>query len=1170
MKKILRLVTTSVLTLTLVACGGQSSASSQPSTQSSSTGTTSSSSAYAAVSVISISADSSSLTQVSGATKKVTVTAKFDSAADPATKLEWYVNSVKDSQTGKTFDYTPSAEGEYKIVAKVGSVASNEILVKVSQAGVAPSEFAVKEPKVIDADTIEIEGDSGASVVVKGHDLKDTSRYSLSEGKYIIELAKVLAQGEDVQITLKKGDKEVVKSFVYDLQKVEVASVGAVKAVDGVYTITKPFNTDLSNAEETTYEIKWATDEFVGNYATEFSATVPAGAAAISSSTGPRSYQDGDNLVYNLKVNKDTVSGTYAFKYKVGAKEAVATIVVVDPEAELVISKQAAKDADGATKQYDVALGTNAIDAAAQVFNINVANGKGGLTASADGSFKIEKPYLASASGDVAGASGAFQVKFSADNIAIPAVMNTAANTAKPNRVQLSVVGPDGIAVFRLATGSTQIVNSVVTTMRDETEQDVVYAAKFDSTTPAGDYTITASVYTSEAVAPVLTKSVVIKLVEPQASLSLDPVQLNDASGNKGQKLVQDATDKSLYTIAQPRVAGNNAQQLIFNAVLKNYESARTLSADIANSFNNGTTNKDFLVYKTSATGPQTIEGYDVNSKIGVELDVAANTEYSNIWSATKSADYDYGVIVYYQPTGKFYTSSAADNAAVPVGDDLVTLGANWALTSAIDAANEIIYENGVAYAAPTVVAGDTVVNSGLKAATLGIAAWDSEKADYASGALVSYEGKIYTTTVANTTKNPTATPTDWTKLDAKSGDVLDTAMVVDGAATTTLAVGARFVHEGLVYRVTTALVATDSWDTILADKAVLNTPKTTIKIGANGNAVANRGVGAAAATYKYYSSLDGSIDLYNVFALKVDNLTSTGDYKYSIQIGDLTKDVTIRVIKAEPKLEFKLASLEDKDSAAALVATKFAAMQATNEYEIVLDAAKKPYKSALSFVIENMDVPASNQLAYEVEIVTPSVYNRRTDVFGVVDTGTSDGHLKSNTSALENVIYDLDGGTDAAVFEIKEVGDYSIKLTIGSLTKTIVIHAVKDASLEIESVYNNKTRLFLEEAKGTFLVSEAAAAQEYPLSIAVVGNNLPSTVYYKVWEDAACELTPAGDFTVPGDGAKLDTAKGIDIPWTVSVANSDISLYIRLYSDKAATKPIGTITKVSLFDLYN
>ncbi|MFA7101232.1 MAG: hypothetical protein WC196_05830, partial [Bacilli bacterium] len=739
MKKILRLVTTSVLTLTLVACGGNSSSSQSTSTSAStSTGQSTSTSTSTTVAVTSISiASSSSLSQTLGSTSKVTVNATFNSGATQSS-VDWYVNDVKQGQTGTTFEYTPTAVGSFSIVAKVGSVSSNALSLVVGAA-----EFEASEPVVVDADTIEITAAAGAAVVVANHDLKDTSRYSLSEGKYILELKKVLKQGEEVKITLSKDSKEVTKSFTYDIESFKVISVGA--DTDGTYEITKPFYTDLDNSEEKTYAITWESDEITGTQPVAFSATAPEGATAMAGATGNQTITDGQTFIKNFVVNKDTVAGTYTFTYKVGSKEATATVVVKDPEASLTLDSTPKTGTGTVASTLTTGSLTGHTTVAADYVVKNTVNPE------TDGSFSITKPYLSSGADDYI----AFHFQADAKNIAIPTTMNTTTNTGKPNRVQISLVGPDNIAVVRTNSGTrAQVVNTLVTTFRDAVD-DVGYTAKIDSTTPAGTYTFTIAVFTSESDTAVLTKDVVIVVKDPVASLTLTPTQSVDASGNKGQELEQDATDTSLYVISKPNT-GADAQSIVFNAVLSNYESGRTTSADIANSFVSASgTNKDFLTYKTSATGPQTIEGYDRNTKIGIELDAAAPA--TNVFSGTEdynaAAGYAVGNIVY--SDGLFYKLLVehAASTTLPAYDTT-----NWGKVESFDAAytetavGATVYHLGVAYsvstklaaAADVAAAKNAWVEFGPNASFANVVAYNPEQTTvYAANSLISYNGNV-------------------------------------------------------------------------------------------------------------------------------------------------------------------------------------------------------------------------------------------------------------------------------------------------------------------------------------------------------------------------------------------------------------------------------------------
>ena len=336
MKKILRLVTTSVLTLTLVACGEASSSVSTSGTQTSSSVSSPSTSAFANVTTITLTAASDTLTQVLGSLKRVTVSAALNANTNPALALEWFVDGVKSNQTGRIFEFTPTAVGNFVLQAKVGNVLSNTVTVAVGQGG-----LAVETAKFADADTIELKAPGGATVTVVGQEVADTSYYSLAKGTYVIDLKKAVAQGTTVTVNLAGADgKSVAQQVTFDTQEFSLDEVNyfgeEVTAVSGVYRIVKPF--DAGALFRRSYTLSFEQKNIVSAtvstlYTVE--TTVPAGATAVPASS---------LLVNALQTNtffvdSTTAPGIYTHKITLGRKSVEVKVEVVNAVAEIVIPK---------------------------------------------------------------------------------------------------------------------------------------------------------------------------------------------------------------------------------------------------------------------------------------------------------------------------------------------------------------------------------------------------------------------------------------------------------------------------------------------------------------------------------------------------------------------------------------------------------------------------------------------------------------------------------------------------------------------------------------------------------------------------------------------------------------------------------------------------------------
>jgi hypothetical protein len=339
MKKILRLVTTSVLTLTLVACGEASSsvASSTPATSGSVSSPVSS---FANVTGITISAASNTLNQVVGATQTVSVVAAINANTNPNLALEWYVNGVKSQQTGRVFEFVPTTVGAVKVQAKSGNVSSNELTVNL-----ALPAFAVTSAAFVDAKQIKVVAPAGAAITLTGATLADTSKYDIKLGAYIIDLTAAVKQGDKVTVRLARdGSTPITREVTFDTRVLEldeflVNNVELTAKADGVFEIVKPFDAGAIYAK--TYTLVLAEEDLLPVAPATISLilenTVPVGATAIPTS---------NQLVNSLAaipfiVNSETVVGLYTHKITLGVKTLEVKVRVVAPVKEIIIEADA-------------------------------------------------------------------------------------------------------------------------------------------------------------------------------------------------------------------------------------------------------------------------------------------------------------------------------------------------------------------------------------------------------------------------------------------------------------------------------------------------------------------------------------------------------------------------------------------------------------------------------------------------------------------------------------------------------------------------------------------------------------------------------------------------------------------------------------------------------------
>jgi hypothetical protein len=342
MKKILRLVTTSVLTLTLVACGeASSSVSSSVNTGNGSVPNVSS--AYANVTSVTLSAATATLTQVMGAQRRVTVTAALNANTNPNLTLEWYVNGVKQAQISRIFDFTPTEAGSFAIQAKIGNLSSNTLTVTATN-----PVLVIESAEFVKGNVIEVEGTAGANVVLVGATLADTSFYSIAEGKYVLNLVEPVAKGGRVTVRLEKqGFQTLTQEVVYDVGKFTLSSLTikdfaadtayAGVAAGGTYKIVKPFDSGASFVK--TYNINLSQVDvipLVGTVTLVQELTVPAGAVAVPTST-----QLVDSIsAFPFNVTNTTVAGLYVHKFTLDGKTVEVKVMVEEPKAAVEIANE--------------------------------------------------------------------------------------------------------------------------------------------------------------------------------------------------------------------------------------------------------------------------------------------------------------------------------------------------------------------------------------------------------------------------------------------------------------------------------------------------------------------------------------------------------------------------------------------------------------------------------------------------------------------------------------------------------------------------------------------------------------------------------------------------------------------------------------------------------------
>jgi hypothetical protein len=316
MKKILRLVTTSVLTLTLVACGEASSSVSNGTNTSSSVAT--STSAFANVTSVTLSAASDGLTQVVGSLKPVTVTAALNANTNPSTTIKWFVNGVQQSATGRTLTFTPTNAGTFNVTATVGDVMSNVLPVTVASGVNVTSATFDSRARIL------VVGDAGANVTLTGATMAETSRYDLKTRTYVIDLVNAVAQGSTVTVRLEReGGAPTTRQVTYDTRKLELEyfsvtypeySGNATEAIDDLRPVNGLYEVELpgDGVGNKTYGLSFKSSNIVLTGANAVNVKlvtkVPAGATAIPTTEFTTTEEEQD---FTFILTDETVPGVY-------------------------------------------------------------------------------------------------------------------------------------------------------------------------------------------------------------------------------------------------------------------------------------------------------------------------------------------------------------------------------------------------------------------------------------------------------------------------------------------------------------------------------------------------------------------------------------------------------------------------------------------------------------------------------------------------------------------------------------------------------------------------------------------------------------------------------------------------------------------------------------------
>jgi hypothetical protein len=497
------------------------------SSASSSVASSSVASSFAAVTSITLApAATDALTQVVGSLKTVVINASFNTGVNPDLRVSWLVNGVASQQTGRAFEFTPTAAGVFKIKARVGTVESQEQTVTVTAQGV--STLSITSHEFVSTTRLEVVATGGAEVVVTGatsYD-KDASFYDLEGKKYVLILEEALEQGDSVKVSLTRDGSTAEDTFVYDTRNLELDLTALattyeaeIDAKEATFTATKitlvrphVLNAD-GNINQTT--TNWAFPVKVTDLDGEevpFSVTrTSAPAGALASGVNQGSVDIADNKLANsasikveVALTRETPVGDYVYSIQVGAKTIPLTVTVVDTTPTLDLEDDQLSSGTGSAKTaFQVTQDSDS--------KISSVTGTG----TDKNIFEVTKDYVL-ASVDFK----TIKFSFEATNISVPAnLLGTVNqnNAVRPNQMLVSLAGPGGISFMRVdTTSNSQESLPLPVAFRNYDTIDVVQ--RIDSTTPVGDYVYTARIL--QLGTEIHRKSVTVTVKAPEAKLS--------------------------------------------------------------------------------------------------------------------------------------------------------------------------------------------------------------------------------------------------------------------------------------------------------------------------------------------------------------------------------------------------------------------------------------------------------------------------------------------------------------------------------------------------------------------------------------------------------------------------------------------------------------------------
>jgi hypothetical protein len=1061
-----------------------------------------------------------------GTQKAVVVQAALNANTNPSLALEWFVNGTKSNQTGRVFEYTPAAAGTFEIQAKSGSVQSNKINVNVGAAALVISEL-----KVVDSNTIEIKAPGGATVAVTNNEVLPASYYDITKGIYVIELKTALTQGSSTTVTLTRdGLAPVSRLATFDTRKLEVGSLTGSTTVkdnkDGTYDVYRPHRLNDSGVANTalnidTYTVAFDATNMKGSALPFKIETVsrPQGGAEVATQEGLLSIAADTKTAsgsFTFTLNKDSVPGAYVYRYTINGIVRSLTVNVKDPLAEVdfvelkngTAGVDLASPLNGAQRIYaseaDL-LSADTLKATTAGFNlvykVGTATGLVGVKANADGSYDIVKDYLKDAN-----AYKRFYFDLSGTNFDVPASL-LSQSSINPNQAQLTVKAPDGTGLMRTQYVSQLALPTFTSGFRKVFNMDPVVQV-IDAATPVGAYTYTLRILQSGV--EIFKKDVVVN-VKDYAVTSSVTATLNDA----GESMLSTVSTK----LAIPASGSGYMVDADIATIATDYANVKSLLVNrfVAQTKLDEIVNFDFATYTTAKNAFVT----SFTTAVPFFGNVTASTAVQNT--------YDVGIVEWkkdmHDMLSPFAITTYAASGAIKTTDGLGTgfTGANATKVYFTNEASAITLIN--AYAAEVI----NLVDDSFD--TLA----EINDADKFAAAKTAYETAIaalyptyqeFLNAGSATVKAGADGVYEIEKpmasgLDSKSITFNLTIKNYESAVNPAAALNNSYLDGSGVKKEFLSFTKAVSGPGLLQN-AAFNTANTKIAIELNAAGPATDTEQTEEATpvsytrYKAathavgYNTVSDSVTIPNIFALDAKFLTVNGLYTFTVNVGQISQVITVRVIDPKPVVDFTVDTTTGNGN-------QFTFNKDTGKWHATLGvnptaSSTDAPNAVLSLNIKNIAIPTSGtnagKLPYSFTRKLPELTDTYTDLVTATFTNKNDG--VANLGSITNLVIGSTG------VEYLKDGEYVYTLTVAGVTTTLTLVVEKFPTLKITNVSTSAGSLV--SFKDKYIIPSTVKA----FDISFTGVNIDKATHYKL---VAANVATVAPFTTGLTGL---TATGI------------------------------------------